>query len=228
MGPASFAYLLPRVDIACRPLAAAVGVIESFLFALDLVTCYLLVVAGKDRRAACLNAALAAVHGGTGTLWSIRRDSTAVDELRAGLCRASCGRMPIARAVLRRTARTCAGASVGAPAPAGVAVKPVGMCDDGGGADAAMTAQHILRRVETFRHADTRKAFTDCLGNLTLLTEGANRAAANKDLQKKKRDVYQRSAARLVAPLLVSVMAARVWDADAIATRQRRLVDLLM
>ena len=135
MGPASFAYLLPRVDIACRPLAAAVGVIESFLFALDLVTCYLLVVAGKDRRAACLNAALAAVHGGTGTLWSIRRDSTAVDELRAGLCRASCGRMPIARAVLRRTARTCAGASVEAPAPAGVAVKPVGRCDDGGGAD---------------------------------------------------------------------------------------------
>lgn len=40
--------------------------------------------------------------------------------------------------------------------------------------------------------------------------------------------MYQRSDAGLVAPLLVSVMATRVWDADAIATRQRYLFDLLM
>jgi len=170
-GPLVFVYLLPRVDIDGRPLPAAVGEIKTFLSALNLVALNLLVVAGKGRRSACLDADLAAVHCGTDALRSIRLDVTAVDELRAGLCRASLSRKPTARAVLRRAARACAAASVGAPAPAGVAVEPVSGYDNGGGADAAVTVEHMLPRspnvdskwVKTFPHADTRKGLTNCL-----------------------------------------------------------------
>jgi len=169
---------LPR---ALRSLGALVGADKALIgrYFAHRLTCYrgrvvalnLLVVAGKGRRSACLDADLAAVHCGTDALRSIRLDVTAVDELRAGLCRASLSRKPTARAVLRRAARACAAASVGAPAPAGVAVEPVSGYDNGGGADAAVTVEHMLPRspnvdskwVKTFPHADTRKGLTDCL-----------------------------------------------------------------
>lgn len=227
--PVAFAYLRSRLDDDGVPLPGAVPEIEVFLATLDRFVFFVLLVEGGVQRLSCLNAVLEAVTAGKDPLKLMVLGTKSLEKLETAL---SCPRLggrdsALVKAVLLRLSVVVQATSISAADGAATATPALDSTE--------WSVEHVLpvkpaargAWARAFPDEVDRKSLVNQLGNLALLTPSANSSAGNVGFAKKK-DMYQRLLGDSMPRVMADVVAADVWDKQAILRRQAHYVQLLM
>lgn len=230
--PVVLAFLRPRLDEDGLPISPkAVSETEDFLARLDRFVFFVMVVEGGVNRLERINAVLQAVTGGADPHKLMLLGSKSLEKLRAALsCPRLGGRQPaVVKAVLLRADAALRAAAAG-EGGGGTVSFPTPAWDS-----TSWSVEHVLPGkpkasgpwARTFPDEAARKAQVNLLGNLALLSPAANSSAGNVGFVQKKAK-YRRVLGEAMPAITAEVVAAEVWDADTIAARHERLVQLLL